>query len=124
MFAGHWDFEKRFAVAVVEAIWQPRRFVAERQGVARFESAVVERSLAVRRQENQALWLCRRKIFFPRVVKRYVEMRPVVESRAGDRAVVEREAEWLYEMERHAQPDAKPADCTRIVRNLRAKEDY
>ena len=67
--------------------------------------------------------LCRRKILIPSVVKHDVEMRPVVETCAGDVAVVEGEAEGSYEMKRHAQPHAESAYRPCIVRDFRTQED-
>ena len=106
VFAGHGDSEKRFPVAVVEVLWQPRRLVAEHKNVVRLESAIVEGFFAVCREEEQPLGLCRSKIIIPRVVKRHVEMRPVVKPRPGYRTVVKREAERFDEMKRYAKPDA------------------
>ena len=63
------------------------------------------------------------EVLLPRIVKRDIEVRPVVESRAGDGAVVNRETERLHEMERNAQPDAEAAYRTRVVRYLRAEKD-
>jgi hypothetical protein len=50
----------------------------------------------------ESLRLLGGKVVIPRVVKRNVKMRPIVESRTGDRTVVKRKAERLFEMKRNA----------------------
>ena len=77
----------------------------------------------MRRKEKESLWFCRGKILFPSVVNCHIEMRPVVETRAGDIAVVESEAERPDEMKRHSQPYAEPTYRPRVMRDFRAKKD-
>ena len=123
MLAGHGDFEKGVLVARIERLWQSRRFVAEYESVSFFKSAGIERFLSVRREEKQPFGRSGGKVVFPSVVERHVEMGPIVEAGACDRAVVERETEGFDEMERRAQADAESADCAGIVRDFRPQED-
>jgi len=123
VLARHRNAEKRLAVPFVKVFWKSRRLVAEHKRVARLEAAVVERLLAVSREEMEAPRLDGREIVLPCVVYHEVEMRPVVQPRPRDIAVVERESERPHEVERNAQPHAQPSDGARVVRNLRPHQD-
>ena len=120
--ARHRNLEEAVGVALVEARRESVAFVAEDKRVARFEDDVVERLLAVGREEEDALRPLGREIVLPRVVDRLLEMRPVVESRPGDGLVVELKAERTHQVQLHAESDAEPSDRPRVVRNLGTEE--
>lgn len=106
MGTGHRDAEERVAVDLVEGLGESGAFVSKDERVARFEAAVVERLLAMRREEEYALRTLRGEILLPCVVDRLVEMGPVVESGARDGFVVEVESERSHEVEFYSQSDA------------------
>ena len=77
----------------------------------------------MRREKEESLGLCRRKILFPGVVNCHIEMRPVVETCTGYIAIIESKAERPNKMKRHSQPHAEPTNRSRVMRDFRAKKD-
>ena len=77
----------------------------------------------MRRKEKESRWVCRGKILLPSVVNRHVEMWPVVETCAGNVAVIESKAKRPNKMKRHSQPHAEATYRPRVMRDFRAKKD-
>jgi hypothetical protein len=52
-----------------------------------------------------------------------VDLFPIIETGAFECPIVDRESEWLDQVERRTGGEAKPADVAGIGRNLRLDED-
>ena len=124
MLSRHRNAEKTLPVPLVKIFWKPAALIAENQGITGLKLQLVKRTLPFRGKKEKATRPADREIILPRVMHLEIKMPPIIKTGAGDRLVVEPEAQRTDEIDRHSKPNRQPAYRTGIVRDFRPQQNY